>query len=115
MELLFAAFVVVMIVLAFLAFVARSPWLLIGFGGIFLALAYLALVFSWDVWHVSSKGFEGIGPGPQVLAFITAPVGIGALFISFILLGRAWGSPARRFTPLALLPCFLAVAYYAAH
>jgi uncharacterized membrane protein len=65
---LLVAALVVMIVLASVAFVARNPWLLIGFGGIFLALAYLALVFSWDVWHVSSKGFEGIGPGPQVLA-----------------------------------------------
>jgi hypothetical protein len=63
------------------------------------------------MWHTSAKGFEGMGAGPQALAFITAPVGIAALFIALILVGRAWGSPARRFTPLALLPFILAIAY----
>jgi hypothetical protein len=114
MELLFAGFVVVLIALVLLALVAQSPWVLIPFGGGFLALAYLALAFSWDAWHTSAKGFEGMGAGPQVMVFITAPVGMAALFISLILLGRAWGSPARWFTPLALLPCVLAVAYYTA-
>jgi len=115
MELLFAGFVAVLIVSVLLALVAQSPWVLIAFGGGLLALAYLALAFSWDLWHTSTRGYEGMGPGPQALVFITAPLGMAALFISFILLGRAWGSPARRFTPLALLPCFLAVACYAAH
>jgi hypothetical protein len=87
----------------------ERPWQLIAFAAAFLAAAYLLFTFSWDLWHIT---FSGIGLGPQVLVFATGPASLVCLVISLFLIGKALRTPAARFTPVALLPCLIAIAHH---
>jgi hypothetical protein len=104
--------VVVVVVIRFMLAV-EEPRLRIVLGGGLLALGYVSLHFSRYILNEGSRGFVGMGPGPGVLAFLTGPFGIACLVTSIVMLAKVWSGPLRKFTPLALVPCLLAMAYNA--
>jgi hypothetical protein len=91
---------------------ARDRWVRLTLGGALLLLSYLALQFSWDIWHADMTGYVGTAPGPGVLAFLFGPVGLVLGIVAIVLLATSWRAVLRRFVALAAAPCLVAMVYH---
>lgn len=91
---------------------ARDRWVRLTLGSALLFSSYLALQFSWDIWHEDMRGYSGTAPGPAVLAFLFGPAGFISGVVAIVLLATSWRVVLTRFVALAAVPCLVTMAYH---